>query len=236
MKLNPLIKNFIFVVLILLAIGGLFSLFYFPTDAPNQISLSQLVSDVNQDKVKKIDVAGDNVSITYNDGKTATSMKESNSVLPTLLTTLGADTTKLQKVDIEATTENQSVWSWLFPALLYGILPLLLIGFFFWTMMKQAKSGAMQVFDFTRARARIFGAEGHDKQKITFKDVAGLKEAKEELIEIVDFLKFPKKYLAMGAKIPRGVLLVRFSWRWKNLAGKSSCRRSQCPIFFNFRI
>jgi len=231
MKLNPLVKNFIFVVLILLIVGGIFSLIYFPSGPSNQISLSQLVSDINQDKVKKIDVAGDTVSITYNDNKTATSMKESNSVLTDTLVGLGADKTKLQQVQISASTEQQSVWSWLLPALLYGILPLLLIGFFLWTMMRQAKSGAVQVFDFTRAKARIFGAEGHEKQKITFKDVAGLKEAKEELIEIVDFLKFPKKYLAMGAKIPRGVLLLGSAGIGKTLLARAVAGEANVPFF-----
>jgi len=231
MKLNPLVKNFIFVVLILIVVGGLFSLFYLPTEQKSEISLSQLVSDINQDKIKKIDVAGDTVSITYQDDKMAKSMKESNSVLSDVLVNLGADRTKLQTIDISANTEEQSVWSWLFPTLLYGVLPLLLIGFFLWTMMKQTKSGAMQVFDFTRAKARIFGADGHDKQKITFKDVAGLKEAKEELIEIVDFLKFPKKYLEMGAKIPRGVLLLGQAGIGKTLLARAVAGEANVPFF-----
>lgn len=226
MKINPLVKNFVFVVLILLVVGGVFSLFYFPIEPTDQVSLSQLVSDINQDKVKKIAVLGDNVTVTYIDDKTATSMKESNSVLSDVLVNLGADKEKLKIVEVSAGVEQQSVWAWLFPTLLYGVLPLLLIGFFLWTMLKQTRSGAMQVFDFTRAKARIFGAEGHDKQKITFKDVAGLKEAKEELIEIVDFLKFPKKYLEMGAKIPRGVLLL-------GAAGVGKCIVGESLIFTN---
>lgn len=231
MKLNPLIKNFFFVVLILLAVGGIFSLFYSSPSQVSEIPVSQLVSEINQNKVKKITVSGDRVFVTYNDDKTASSMKESNSVLSEVLINLGAEKTKLQKVEIDVKTEQQSVWSWLFPALLYGILPLLLIGFFFWTMLKQTKSGAMQVFDFTRAKARIFGAEGHDKQKITFKDVAGLKEAKEELIEIVDFLKSPQKYLAMGAKIPRGVLLLGVAGVGKTLLARAVAGEANVPFF-----
>src|SRR5437867_618438 len=123
MKLNPLVKNFIFVILILIAVGAIFSLFYFPLEPKNQVSLSQLVSDVNQDKVKKIVVSGETVQITYNDDKTASSMKESNSVLSDVLINLGADKTKLEKVEIAAKPEEQSVWSWLLPALLYGVLP-----------------------------------------------------------------------------------------------------------------
>ena len=98
-------------------------------------------------------------------------------------------------------------------------------------MIKQAKTGAMQTFDFTKARARIFGAEGHDKEKITFKEVAGLKEAKEELVEIVDFLKFPKKYLAMGAKIPRGVLLLGGAGVGKTLLARATAGEANVPFF-----
>src|SRR3989344_9372967 len=206
MKLNPLLKNFIFVILILVALGGVFSLFYLPAQEPTKVSLSQIVTDINGDKVKKIAVSGDSIVVTYTDDKTADSMKESNSVLSEVLTNLGADQAKLQKIEISAESVKESVWSWLLPALIYGILPLLLIGFFLWTMLRQAKTGAGQVFDFTRSKAKIFGADGQNKEKNTFKDVPGIKEAKEELTEIVDFLKFPKKYLAMGAKIPRGVL------------------------------
>ena len=231
MKLNPLLKNFISIILILLIVGGIFSLLYLPEEKPNQISLSQLVGDINTDKVKKIEVAGDTINITYTDDKVATSMKESNSVLPDVLVNLGADKARLQKVEISANAVEESVWSWLLPALLYGILPLVVIGFFLWTMTKQAKSGAGQVFDFTRSRAKIFGTDPNNKEKVTFKDAAGLKEAKEELIEIVDFLKFPKKYLAMGAKIPRGVLLLGSAGVGKTLLARAVAGEANVPFF-----
>src|SRR3989344_4833171 len=152
MKFNPLFKNFVFVVLIFLALGGILGLLYSPLQQINKISISQLVSDINQDKVKKITVFGDDIQIIYTDDKMAESMKESNSVLPELLLGLGVDPEKIKKVEISAEQKQESVWSWLFPALLYGIFPILIIGYFMWSMMKQTRPGAMQVFDFTKAR------------------------------------------------------------------------------------
>ncbi len=230
-KMNPLIKNFISAVLILVALGAIFSLFYIPSGQTNEISATQLVNDINQEKVKKITVAGSQLEIRYADDKTAVSMKEDGSSLTELLNSLGVNQDKLKNVEIEIIPQKESVWSWLMPTLIFGILPLVVFGLFFWMMLKQAKSGAVQVFDFTRAKAKLFGAEGHGKEKITFKDVAGLKEAKEELVEIVDFLKFPKKYLAMGAKIPRGVLMVGGAGVGKTLLSRAVAGEANVPFF-----
>ncbi|OGZ71792.1 MAG: cell division protein FtsH [Candidatus Staskawiczbacteria bacterium RIFCSPLOWO2_01_FULL_37_25b] len=229
--MNPLLKNFISVILILLVIGAVFSLLYYPASEPTKISVTQLVSDINQDKIKKIVENGDVLTITYADNTTAKSMKEVNVGLAASLDIFGVNKDNLKKVEIDIQPVQESVWSWLTPILIFGILPLIVFGFFFWTMIKQAKSGAMQAFDFTKARARIFGAEGHGKEKITFKDVAGLKEAKEELVEIVDFLKFPKKYLAMGAKIPRGVLLLGQAGVGKTLLARAVAGEASVPFF-----
>ncbi len=229
--MNPLFKNFVLVILILLVIGAIFSALYYPAQNPQEISASQLVADINAGKVKKITEAGDQLSIIYTDDKTAASMKEANVGLTDLLVNLGVNKDNLQKVEINIQTAKESLWSWLTPILVFGILPLVVFGLFFWMMLKQAKSGAVQVFDFTRAKARLFGAEGHGKERITFKDVAGLKEAKEELVEIVDFLKFPKKYLAMGAKIPRGVLLVGGAGVGKTLLSRAVAGEANVPFF-----
>ena len=204
--------------------------FIFQPQLQTQISVTQLVSDINNNKVKEITVSGDTLNITYTDNKTATSMKETGTGLTDLLINLGVNKDNLQKVDVSEQAAQQDLWSWLTPLLVFGILPLVVFGFFFWTMVKQAKTGAMQAFDFTKAKARIFGAEGHGKEKITFKDVAGLKEAKEELVEIVDFLKFPKKYLAMGAKIPRGVLLVGSAGVGKTLLARAVAGEANVPF------
>jgi len=227
---NPLLKNLILVIIIFLVVGGIFSLFYTPEKNPGQISISQLANDINQDKISKITIFGDHLEVDYIDETNAVSMKESNSTLSDLLINLGVNKDNLQKIQVDVLPEKESTWSWLGPILIFGILPLVVFGFFFWTMIKQAKTGSVQVFDFTKAKARIFGAEGHGKEKITFKDVAGLKGAKEELVEIVDFLKFPKKYLAMGAKIPRGVLLLGQAGVGKTLLARAVAGEANVPF------
>ncbi len=227
--MKSLVKNFVFILLIFLIISAVFALFSQPFKEEKEISLTQLVEEVNQEKIKKITVSGSELSILYHDETTAKSRKETESSLSESLINLGIDSEKLKKVEIDAKKE-QGTWLWLGPVLMFG-LPLLLFGLFFWMIFRQAKAGATQAFSFTKARARLFGAEGHPKEKISFKDVAGLKEAKEELKEIVDFLKNPKKYLKMGARIPRGVLLMGPAGTGKTLLARAIAGEANVPFF-----
>ena len=135
----------------------------------------------------------------------------------------------MAKTEIEI-KEVESVWSWLGP-FLFSVLPLLVLGFLFWNMFRQAKTGTTQIFDFTRAKARMLGPGGQLKEKISFNDVGGLREAKEELKEVVDFLKNPKKYLQLGAKIPRGVLLVGAPGTGKTLLAKAVASMANVAFF-----
>ncbi len=229
--IKNLTKNIIFVLLIFLIISAVFSLFSQPFKKEEKISLTQLVEEINEEKVKEITVSGPELSIIYQDETKAKSRKEPEIDLHKALTSWGANEEKLNKVDIKNEPEKQGVSSWLIPLLIFGLLPLLVFGIFFWMIFRKAKTGATQAFSFTKARARLFGAEGHPKEKITFKDVAGLKEAKEELEEIVDFLKNPKKYLKMGATIPRGVLLMGPAGTGKTLLCRAVAGEANVPFF-----
>ena len=225
---QTIIKNLVAIFLIFLTIAGTFALFGHPFKKVNEIPITQLITDINQGRVKKIIVSGNDVSITYLNNKTAKTKKEADTALSESLLNYGVDKKKLSDIKIE-NKEKGGAWAWLGPTL-FTILPLLLFGLFFWMIFKQAKTGTMQAFDFTKAKAKLFGINGRLKEKVTFKDVAGLKEAKEELKEVVDFLKNPDKYLKMGARIPRGVLLMGPPGTGKTLLARAVATEAGVPF------
>ena len=227
--MKSLLKNFIIILLIFLIISAAFGFFSSPFEKEKEVSLTQLIETIEQEKIKKITVSGDELSILYQDETKAKARKETESSLSESLINYGVSAEKLKKVEIETKKEG-GAWIWLGPLLIY-VFPLLLLILLFFLIFRQAKAGAMQAFSFTKAKARLFGAEGHSKEKITFKDAAGLKEAKEELKEIVDFLKNPKKYLQIGARIPRGVLLVGAAGTGKTLLARAVAGEAKVPFF-----
>jgi cell division protease FtsH len=227
--MKHLAKNLIIVLVIFLIVSSIFSFFNNPLSQPKVTPLSQVAQDINAGNVKSISISGTDLAIIYSDGSTAISTEETNASLLESLSNLGVAKDKLAQVQIEVKNQTD-IWSWLGP-LLTIVLPLILFGAFFWMMFRQAKVGAAQTFNFTKAGARLFGAEGHSKKRITFADVADLKEAKEELVEIVDFLKNPKKYLKMGANIPRGVLLVGPAGVGKTLLARAVAGEANVPFF-----
>jgi cell division protease FtsH len=228
--MKNLVKNFVFVMLILVVISGIFSLLSKSSTAEKEIAITQLAQDINQEKVKTITVTGNNLEIVYQDDTKAKSIKESGNDLGEVLANYGVDKEQLAKVSINV-KEESNTWSYVGSLLLTVLLPIIVIGIFFFMIFKQAKGGANQAFDFTKAKARLFGADGQTKEKTTFDDVAGSKEAKQELGEIVDFLKNPKKYLEIGAKIPRGVLLVGPPGTGKTLLAKAVAAEAGVPFF-----
>jgi len=227
--MKNLFKNFFFILLIFLAVSSIFALFFQPFGKEKEIPLTQLVQDINQEKVKKIIVADQKIEIFYQNDEKSFSQKETGVGLSETLLDYGVDKEKLAKTEVEI-KKSEDFWSGM-GLFLFAVLPLLFFGVFFWMIFRQAKTGATQAFNFSKARARLFGAEGHPKEKITFKNVAGLKEAKEELKEVVDFLKNPKKFLNMGARIPRGVLLLGPPGVGKTLLARAVAGEGNVPFF-----
>jgi len=208
-------------------IFALFS-FLFPPEE-ERIPLSRIVSEINSEKVSKIIVLENEIQVFDKNDQMEKAIREPDLGISESLLNLGADPEKLKTIELEF-KEDGRISSWLFPILL-SLLPPALILLLFWGIFRQAKIGTMQAFDFTKAKAKLFGAGSKQKEKTTFGDVAGLEEAKEELKEIIDFLKNPKKFFRMGAKIPRGVLLIGPPGCGKTLLARAVAFEAGVPFF-----
>ena len=209
-----------------MVLATVFSLIAQFSQATPPLTIDQLVTKINSGEVAKIAVNGNNLSVELKDGRKATARKETESGLTETLKNFGVNELALQNVSLQV--EDESGWKFWLGILIPTLLPILVIIGIFWFVFRQAKSGATQAFTFGRANIRLFSSF---KDKISFKDVAGLKEPKQELEEVVDFLKNPKKFLDIGAKIPRGVLLMGPPGTGKTLLARAVAGESGVPFF-----
>ena len=198
------------------------------TKATPEIAISELAQNVTAGEVRRIEVSGEILTITYNNDEVKKAKKEVGSPLTQTLFNYEVDKEALAKTQI--VVKNESGFMYWVLNLLPFLLPILFILFLFWYLSRQVKGAGMQAFTFGQSKARIT-EPGDKNNKVTFKDVAGCKEAKEELKEIVDFLKSPKKFLEIGARIPKGVILTGAPGTGKTLLARAVAGEASVPFF-----
>ena len=227
--MKNLAKNIFIVLFLFILVSGVFSILGSTNKSVTEISLTELTQQINEEKVSQITVEDQTLNIKLKDESQEKATKETESGLTESLKNYGVEALKLQKVKIDI--KSNTGWQfWISSVILPFAFPLLLMGLFLWFIMRQAQRGAGQNFGFTKSLARTIMPKD-EKQKTSFLDVAGLKEAKEELSEVVDFLKNPKKFIEIGAKIPKGVLLIGPPGCGKTLLARAVSGEANVPFF-----
>jgi cell division protease FtsH len=191
------------------------------------LTINELAADIQSGEVKRVVEDDDRLRVTYFNGTEKTSQKESNATLVEQLKELGVSTEALSSESIKVEVKAPSAWLGIATALGYFI-PFLLLAGVFWFVFRQAQGGNNAALSFGKSRARMFSG---DNPAVTFEDVAGVEEAKEELAEIVEFLREPEKFISLGARIPKGVLLVGPPGTGKTLLAKAVSGEAAVPFF-----
>src|SRR3989344_4903120 len=216
-------------ILIFLVIIAIFSLTADEKNKIEEISISELAQSVASGEVKKIEVAGEKLNIEFLNETEKKSKKETESSLSETLSNYGVPVEMLNATEIDIKSES-GFGFWLL-RISPILIPILFILIFFWFISKQVKgSGGMQAFTFGQSKARMTDPSDTNN-RVTFKDVAGVKEAKEELKEIVDFLRNPKKFLDIGARIPKGIILTGAPGTGKTLLARATAGEAKVPFF-----
>ena len=225
MKQNWTRNAFVYLLILIAAVALFLGVNPMTDSGPKEMDLSTLAEKISAGEVKSIVIRDSDLTITLNNGDIYRSHKDDGASLMETLRALGVTTEALRSVELNVSPPSQ--WGgWI--TLLGTILPLLLVGALFFFLMRQAQGSNSQAMSFGKSKAKMMTG---DKPTITFDDVAGADEAKEELMEVVEFLREPEKFASLGARIPKGVLMVGQPGTGKTLMAKAVAGEAGVPFF-----
>ncbi|HEV8470760.1 MAG TPA: ATP-dependent zinc metalloprotease FtsH [Candidatus Limnocylindria bacterium] len=224
---NRIFKNGI--LTLLLVVMGLALLYAYRSQTPSvpEVSVTAAIQDIQAGKIKTVTVVANKATLDFRNGtqKEQAQLQEQDQLLSKTITDYN-NANPSQTVDLKYQPDNNSLS--IVGSIVLSLLPVLLIGAFFFYMMRQAQGTNNQALSFGKSRARMFIG---NKPTVTFDDVAGVEEAKQELTEVVEFLKYPEKFSSLGARIPRGVLLVGPPGTGKTMLARAVAGEAGVPFF-----
>ncbi len=223
--MNSTSKNIFLFVAALVIVGVVFATIN--VNPTKRVDISTIIQDVQNGTIKSITVNGASIKATLNNGTKVDSTKESTESLSTVLKNYGVDAKKMRNIKVDVT--EGTGWNYWLGVILPNVLPLLLIFALIWFFLRQMQGQNNKAMMFGQSGAREIQKDAKDK--VTFNDVAGVATAKEELTEIVEFLKNPNKFTALGAKIPKGVLLMGSPGTGKTLLARAVAGEANVPFF-----